>query len=64
MGGELVVLEPLEHRHGQELAEAVRDGELHTLWYANLPSPEGMSCRPTGQIFGLVGRDLASWIKP
>ena len=41
--GDVVVLEPLASHHGEELAEAVRDGELHALWYANVPSPAGMA---------------------
>jgi RimJ/RimL family protein N-acetyltransferase len=40
---ERVTLEPLDRRHRDELAEAVRDGDLWTLWYTNIPTPEGMS---------------------
>lgn len=38
-----VTLAPLSHEHCDELTEAVRDGELWTLWYTNVPTPEGMS---------------------
>jgi N-acetyltransferase len=38
----IVDLEPLEHRHGADLAEAVQDGELWTLWYTSIPRPEAM----------------------
>ena len=36
-------LEPLEQRHCAALTEAVRDGELWTLWYTNVPTAEGMA---------------------
>jgi N-acetyltransferase len=38
-----VRLEPLEHRHRDELTEAVRDGELWRLWYTSIPAPEKMA---------------------
>jgi N-acetyltransferase len=34
---------PLSQDHCAELTEAVRDGELWTLWYTNVPTAEGMS---------------------
>ncbi|HET7086370.1 MAG TPA: GNAT family protein [Rhizomicrobium sp.] len=33
---------PLSHDHHDGLCEATRDGELWTLWYTAVPSPEGM----------------------
>jgi RimJ/RimL family protein N-acetyltransferase len=36
-------LEPLDAGHAPALAEAVRDGELWTLWYTSVPSPERMA---------------------
>ncbi|MDP9431187.1 MAG: GNAT family N-acetyltransferase [Actinomycetota bacterium] len=41
--GERVTLEPLRPNHGDELAEATRDGELWTLWYTSAPRPEHMA---------------------
>jgi RimJ/RimL family protein N-acetyltransferase len=35
-------LEPLSHDHIDGLTEAVKDGELWTLWYTSVPKPEGM----------------------
>lgn len=35
-------LEPLDAGHAPALAEAVRDGELWTLWYTSVPTPERM----------------------
>jgi len=35
-------LEPLTHRHHADLVEAVKDGELWTLWYTTIPEPEKM----------------------
>lgn len=40
--GERVTLEPLSRDHVPALQEAVRDGELWTLWYATVPEPEAM----------------------
>jgi len=39
---ERVNLEPLAQRHLDDLAEAVKDGALWTLWYTSVPSPERM----------------------
>jgi RimJ/RimL family protein N-acetyltransferase len=39
---ECCTLEPLDHRHTDDLVEAVKDGELWKLWYTSVPSPEGM----------------------
>jgi RimJ/RimL family protein N-acetyltransferase len=39
---ERAVLEPLDHRHGDELIEAVNDGALWNLWYTSIPRPEAM----------------------
>ena len=41
--GEHVRLEPLTPDHAPALAEAVRDGELWTLWYTAIPTPERMA---------------------
>jgi len=38
--GTTATLEPLEVRHGDDLADAVRDGELWNLWYTFVPRPE------------------------
>jgi len=40
--GTYVRLEPLSQSHHDELAEAVRDGELWNLWYTFVPTPEKM----------------------
>ncbi|MGH8264751.1 MAG: GNAT family N-acetyltransferase [Steroidobacterales bacterium] len=37
-----VTLEPLAHAHAPDLIEATSDGQLWTLWYTSIPSPEGM----------------------
>ena len=37
-----VNLEPLDQRHFDDLVEAVKDGELWTLWYTWVPSPKAM----------------------
>jgi RimJ/RimL family protein N-acetyltransferase len=38
-----VSLVPLSHDHHDDLVEAVKDGELWTLWYTLIPGPEGMT---------------------
>jgi N-acetyltransferase len=38
--GQYVSLVPLAHAHLDALAEAVKDGELWTLWYTSVPSPD------------------------
>lgn len=40
--GKYVVLEPLSHDHHDALVDAVRDGELWTLWYTSVPAPQEM----------------------
>jgi RimJ/RimL family protein N-acetyltransferase len=35
-------LEPLDHRHGDDLIDAVNDGALWTLWYTSIPHPDAM----------------------
>jgi len=37
-----VDLEPLDHRHCDDLVEAVNDGALWTLWYTSIPQPDAM----------------------
>jgi RimJ/RimL family protein N-acetyltransferase len=41
--GTHATLEPLSHAHHEELADAVRDGELWRLWYTKIPAPEDMA---------------------
>jgi N-acetyltransferase len=38
--GQKVSLVPLAYAHQADLAAALRDGELWTLWYTNIPTPE------------------------
>jgi RimJ/RimL family protein N-acetyltransferase len=40
--GRHVSLVPLSHSHHDDLVEAVKDGELWTLWYTKIPTPEGL----------------------
>ena len=43
LSGKHATLVPLDRSHAAALAEAVRDGELWTLWYTSIPSPERMA---------------------
>jgi N-acetyltransferase len=38
--GQKVSLVPLAHSHHGDLVEALKDGELWTLWYTTIPTPE------------------------
>jgi RimJ/RimL family protein N-acetyltransferase len=40
--GQHVTLTPLSIEHCNDLIDAAKDGELWELWYATVPSPEGM----------------------
>ncbi len=40
--GSRATLEPLAHKHHDDLVEAVKDGELWGLWYTTIPEPEKM----------------------
>ncbi|WP_342315715.1 GNAT family protein [Lysobacter sp. FW306-1B-D06B] len=40
--GRHVRLEPMEAAHAPELAQAARDGELWTLWFTSVPSPDSI----------------------
>jgi len=40
--GQSVSLVPLAHAHHDDLVEAVKDGELWTLWYTTVPPPGRM----------------------
>ena len=42
LAGDVVVLEPLDAGHADELVAAVSDGRLWELWYTSVPPPEGM----------------------
>ena len=41
--GRHATLEPLSQAHLSDLIEAVKDGELWTLWYTSVPAPERMA---------------------
>jgi N-acetyltransferase len=41
--GAHATLEPLSPEHVDELADAVRDGELWKLWYTKIPAPDDMA---------------------
>ena len=40
--GRRASLVPLAHDHADDLADAVRDGELWQLWYTSIPAPDGL----------------------
>ena len=41
--GTLATLEPLSVEHADELAAAISEDQLYSLWYARLPHPDAMS---------------------
>lgn len=42
LAGDFARLEPLDHSHGADLAQASMDGELWRLWYTQVPHPDLM----------------------
>ncbi|CDL79221.1 GNAT family N-acetyltransferase [Xenorhabdus cabanillasii] len=40
--GKYVTLVPLTQERHDEFARAIEDGQLHQLWYANVPAPDGV----------------------
>ncbi|MGY3512534.1 GNAT family N-acetyltransferase [Bradyrhizobium lupini] len=40
--GQHAALEPLSHQHREGLSEAVKDGELSTIWYTAIPTADNM----------------------
>jgi N-acetyltransferase len=40
--GSRASLEPLAHRHADDLIEALHDGELWKLWYTSIPAPNNL----------------------
>lgn len=42
LSGKLASLVPLSPAHHDQLVDAVRDGELWTLWYTSVPAPEAL----------------------
>jgi len=65
--GDRVTLEPLSRDHVPALQDAVRDGELWTLWYATVPTPEAVAAyvdkalalREAGQAIPFAVRDAS-----
>ena len=41
--GQHARLEPLSHQHREGLIEAVKDGELSTIWYTAIPTPDNVA---------------------
>ena len=41
--GDLATLEPLSLEHANDLADAIAEDKLYTVWYARLPHPDGMA---------------------
>lgn len=48
--GRHATLEPLSLAHLDGMTEATKDGELWTLWYTSVPSPEGMKAEITRRL--------------
>jgi len=51
--GHQVSLVPLDYSHHDDLIEALRDGELWTLWYTNIPTPDSLRAE-IGRRLGLL----------
>jgi RimJ/RimL family protein N-acetyltransferase len=53
--GQKVSLVPLAYSHEENLADALRDGELWTLWYTSIPTPERLRAEIDRRL-GLQGK--------
>lgn len=60
--GALATLEPMTLEHAPELAEAVRDGDLHQLWYARVPSPEEMDADISTRLESHAAGRVIPWV--
>lgn len=58
---EFVRLEPLRESHSNNLADAVRDGELWRTWYANVPAPDSMAEAVRARIASGERGEIVPW---
>lgn len=56
-----VRLERLDHTHRDDLAAAVRPGELWRTWYTTIPSPEGMAADIDRRLAQYTAGRVAPW---
>lgn len=69
LSGQTVQLEPLRPDHASELASAIRDGELHRLWFTIVPDPHALDdwigaslqAQAQGRALPFVVRRLRDW---
>ena len=55
-------LEPMEPAHAAALAEAVRDGELWSLWFTTVPTPEGCAAYIADALRGHAAGTMLPWV--
>lgn len=60
--GTLVTLEPLALEHAEELADAVKDGQLHQLWYARVPAPDKMREDIESRLAKHAANQVVPWV--
>ena len=60
LSGQHVDVVPLELSHLEDLKEAVRDGELHRLWYTKIPHADDMEA----EIERRLGLSETGWMLP
>jgi RimJ/RimL family protein N-acetyltransferase len=60
--GRGIRLEPLTTEHETALAEAATDGRLWELWYAAVPSPDGIAAYVAAALKGQVDGHMLPWI--
>lgn len=59
--GKYITLMPLSVDHYNDLIEATKDGELWKLWYATVPSPNGMMAEIEKRILAQKNGTLLPW---
>lgn len=62
LSGAGVRLEPLTAGYRDQLAEAVRDGELWRTWYTRIPPPEGMAAEIDRRLSLQRAGIMAPWV--
>ncbi len=57
-----VRLEPMQPTHGAALAEAARDGELWSLRYTTIPTPDGFAAYIADALRGQAAGTMLPWV--
>ncbi|WP_375399826.1 GNAT family N-acetyltransferase [uncultured Amnibacterium sp.] len=59
--GQQVILEPLAPEHAEQLAAAIAENDLHTVWYTRLPAPADMPAEIDRRLGGNAAGTVVPW---